>query len=98
VPAGFVCFSPNPKKGNRGPQGIARIVNGRYDTQSNNGKGSVQGPQIVEIRGFQVNVTPTGDTLPNASGPSLFPPYMTEIDIQGDMTDVDFEVPESPGT
>ena len=97
VPAGFICFSPDSKKGNRGPQGVARIINGRYDTKSN-GKGSVQGPQIVEIRGFEAHQSPTGDTLPNATGPPLFSPYMTEIDIQGDMTDVDFEVPEGPAS
>ncbi len=46
VPIGLVSFTPDAKKGNRGPQGVARIVDGTYTTKDG-GKGSVLGPQLV---------------------------------------------------
>ena len=33
VPAGEVLFSPDGRRGNKGPQGIAIIKDGRYDTE-----------------------------------------------------------------
>jgi len=50
VPAGPVIFEPDPKQGNIGPQGFAKIKDGKYQTES--GLGSVGGPVIVRITVF----------------------------------------------
>ena len=87
VPGGFVLFKPDTKKNNSGPQGHAQIVNGRYATTD---KGSVSGPQIVEIHGYSSAAGPQGDSL---FPPLLFPTYITEADIPDDSTTINFEVP-----
>ncbi|HBO43342.1 MAG TPA: hypothetical protein DD670_05295, partial [Planctomycetaceae bacterium] len=43
VPAGFVIFSPDASKHNSGPQGMAAIVNGKYDTRGTDGRAAVPG-------------------------------------------------------
>lgn len=100
VTSGIVCFTPDAKRGNHGPQGVARIVEGKFTT-SDRGKGAVSGPQIVEIRGFGTTASSKGDTeskvdtKPFAQGERLFPPYTVEIDIIDGATTFDFDVPES---
>lgn len=54
VPAGEIIFEPDGRAGNKGPQGFAQISNGRYDTGRD--KGSVGGPQIVRLRGYDAVV------------------------------------------
>ena len=87
VPGGFVLFRPDAKKNNSGPQGHAQIVNGKYMTTD---KGSVSGPQIVEIHGYSSAAGPQGDSL---FPPLLFPTYFTEADIPNESTTLNFEVP-----
>jgi hypothetical protein len=94
VTSGIVCFTPDAKRGNHGPQGIVRIVEGKFTT-TDRGKGAVSGPQIVEIRGFGAATSSKGDTKPFAQGERLFPPYTVEIDIADGATTFDFDVPES---
>src|SRR5690349_8103368 len=52
IPRGMVSFDPDVTKKNSGPQGFAPIVDGRYDTRAEKGKGSVVGPQIVIVKAF----------------------------------------------
>jgi hypothetical protein len=80
------------KRGNFGPQGIARIVDGKFAT-TDRGKGAVKGPQLVEVRGFGT-VAAAGDSTPFSRGKPLFAPYVTEIDITEGKTSFDIEVPE----
>lgn len=94
VPSGMISFTPDAAKGNRGPQGIARIIDGAYSTEDN-GKGSVLGPQLVEIRGLGGSGSGSGDALPFSSGKPLFPPYRTEVDVAEENATIDFEVPDS---
>ena len=47
VPAGQVIFEPDPAKGNTGPQGYARMKDGKFKTLSK--QGSVGGPVIVRL-------------------------------------------------
>src|SRR5262245_247161 len=71
VPAGEIYFDPDVAKGKDGPQGFARIENGRYDTR----KGGVPltaGPHVVRILGFDGNARPGADVL---YGKRLFPEY-----------------------
>ena len=52
IPYGEVLFTPDAEKKNSGPQGIAYIRDGRYDTGTLDGKGVAGGPTIVRVTGF----------------------------------------------
>ena len=52
IPYGDVLFTPDGAKGNSGPQGIAQIRNGRYDTDGAEGKGIGGGPTVIRVTGF----------------------------------------------
>src|SRR5262249_5206369 len=58
VPAGLVVISPDLSKKNDGPQGVAEIRNGRFDTRW--GKGVVGGPRRITVGGSE---TPDGKPL-----------------------------------
>jgi len=50
IPYGEVLFTPDAAQKNSGPQGIAPIRNGKYDT--GDGKGIAGGPTIIRVTGF----------------------------------------------
>ncbi len=50
---GEVLFTPDASKQNSGPQGIAYIRNGQYDTGIDGGKGIAGGPTIIRVTGFR---------------------------------------------
>ena len=52
VAYGDVLFTPDGAKGNSGPQGVAYINNGSYDTRNTDGKGIAGGPTVIHIRGL----------------------------------------------
>jgi len=93
VPAGTIIFEPDDSKGNEGPQGIAPIVQGRYDT-SQGGKGTVGGPHRVTILGCD-GVT-ISETSPQ--GKTLFEPYSTTAELPRAKGTVDFDVPAGGGS
>jgi hypothetical protein len=49
VPHGAVLFSPDTAKGNTGPQGIAEIKDGKYDTAGSRAPGIAGGATIVRV-------------------------------------------------
>ena len=49
---GDVLFTPDGAKKNSGPQGIAQIRDGKYDTALEGGKGVGAGPMVVRVTGF----------------------------------------------
>src|SRR2546421_7447906 len=49
---GDVLFTPDGAKGNKGPQGIALIRDGQYDTGASGGKGIAGGPTVIHVTGF----------------------------------------------
>ena len=49
---GDVLFTPDGAAGNDGPQGIAIIENGKFDTRGAEGKGAAGGPTVVKVNGF----------------------------------------------
>lgn len=90
VPAGEIYFDPDVTKGHDGPQGFARIKDGRYDTRES-GKALAAGPHVVRILGFD-GKTPPGQDLP--LGRALFPEYKSPADIPGLAgVSLDFRVP-----
>ena len=91
VKAGQVVFYPDRSKGNDGPQGIAEIHDGYFDTrQTLGGKGGPGGPVVVSIEGFDGK--PTAD---QPYGGALFPPYRVEVDLPRENTTKDFDIPAS---
>jgi hypothetical protein len=49
---GDVLFTPDGSKGNAGPQGIAQIRNGKFDTAAPDGKGIAGGPTVIRVTGL----------------------------------------------
>jgi hypothetical protein len=90
IPAGWVCFTPDTTKGNSGPQGVAQIREGTYDTDSRNGKGTIGGPMIVRIEGFDGQATAD---LPD--GRPIFAPYEMAVDLPRERSVKDIEIPAS---
>ena len=88
VPAGTIEFEPDGAAKNAGPQVVVAIKDGRYETPP--GKGTVGGPHIVRIFGY--------DGVPNIEGGSIegaaiFPPYETRLDLPKQSSTHDFDVP-----
>lgn len=50
--AGDILLTPDGTKGNFGPQGIAFIREGKYDTGVENGKGFAGGPTLIRVTGL----------------------------------------------
>jgi len=87
IPAGTIVFEPDSSKGNSGPQGVAQIVDGKFDT-SDGDKGPIGGPHIVRITGFA--------SLPESENDPvqpLFQEYNIEIDLPTESGPMDFKVP-----
>ena len=52
IPFGDVLFTPDGAQGNKGPQGIAAIRDGQYDTGAVEGKGFAGGPTVIRVTGL----------------------------------------------
>ncbi len=91
VPAGYVYFTPDASRGNKGPQGYAEINNGRYTTAAS-GKGTVGGPHKVRISGFD-GIPVQGHEQMLEKGRPLFTEYETTVDLPKESTAKDFAVP-----
>jgi hypothetical protein len=89
VPAGEIIFNPDVSKGKDGVQGFALIRDGAYDTGSPGGKGVGAGPHVVVIRGYDGK--PRGE-LP--FGAPLFPEREEKVELPGERTTRDFNVPD----
>jgi hypothetical protein len=60
IPYGEVVLTPDGSKKNAGPQGIAPIRDGRYDTGASGGKGIAGGPTVILVNGM---TGPGGKTI-----------------------------------
>jgi hypothetical protein len=60
IPYGEVVFTPDASKKNSGPQGIAPIRDGKFDTAAAGGMGIAGGPTIIRVNGMS---GPGGKTL-----------------------------------
>jgi hypothetical protein len=59
IASGDILFTPDGAKQNSGPQGIAKIRDGKFDTAAAEGQGIAGGPTVVRITGF----TPAGGRI-----------------------------------
>jgi len=82
MPFGEVLFTPDGAQNNSGPQGIAYIRDGKYDTSLNNGKGYAGGPTIVRVTGLS---RPDGGVICE---------YEYSVDLPRGETTLDIVVPE----
>jgi hypothetical protein len=83
IPYGDVLFTPDGAKGNSGPQGIAQIRDGRFDTAGADGKGIAGGPTVIRVTGL------------SGPGGKLLCEYEIQADLpRGDGTH-NIEVPKS---
>ncbi len=89
VPFGSIMFTPDSTKGNEGPQGIAAIVDGKFDTS--NGRGIVGGAHQITITGKSDNTVSQSEDS-SAKDNSLFKPYKTEFDFPKEDSTHDFIV------
>lgn len=78
VPAGTIYFDPDASKNNKGPQGFAQIVDGKFDT-SKGGLGHVGGPMKVRIVGLAA--APSGQTNDDSPKPGLFPDFVDRVEL-----------------
>jgi hypothetical protein len=91
VPAGIIVMNPDFSKGNDGPQGMAEIKAGRFDTRQLD-KGAPSGPVVLMIDGF--DGVAQGDLL---SGKPLFIGYKVQLDLPAEGSEQNIDVPESAG-
>ena len=91
VPSGVVYFSPDTKKGNRGPQGFALIKAGHYDTRAAKSKGCVTGPLVAVVQGC------TGEGISGTFpyGRPLFAPHELSLDVPAEGGELDLVIPDS---
>jgi hypothetical protein len=87
IPYGDVLITPDDAKKNSGPQGIASIRDGVYDTSGADGKGYGGGPAVMRVTGL------TGE------GGKLLCEWEFRVDLpQGDAThDLDLPAKAAPG-
>jgi hypothetical protein len=90
VPYGNITFEPDTDKGNHGPQGFAKIQDGKYDSDIA-GTGPSPGPQTVVIEGYPE----LGRERPG-QGRLIFN-FRTTWDLPVEDTSRDFEIPATAG-
>lgn len=86
VPSGSVVFTPDSKKGNSGPQGTAKIIDGHYDT-SRNGRGTVGGPHQVHV------IATEAMSAEDAELQGPLAEHTFDLDLPQDETTQDLEIP-----
>ncbi|MEY4613088.1 MAG: hypothetical protein RL179_1061 [Planctomycetota bacterium] len=79
---GDVIFTPDGSKSNSGPQGVAYINNGKFDTNGPEGKGIAGGPTVIHVRGL------------SAQGGRLICEYEWSVDLPRADGKYDIKVPK----
>ncbi len=91
LPAGSIMFEPDTSQGNSGPGAMAVVKNGKYATES--GKGTVGGPHIARITGYDGNPADGSEAELKPFGNVLFGPREFKLDIPKSASTHDFAVP-----
>lgn len=91
VPAGYITLSPDVKQGNSGPQGVAWIQAGKFDTSFENGRGAAPGAQVAQVFGYD-GINRSAD---HPWGAPLFVRYETTLTAQEPAAPVTLVVPDS---
>lgn len=91
VPAGYLTFAPDTAKGHTGPGAQADIRDGRYELPA--GQGTIGGPHVVTVYGFDGQPFDIGGGRQNPLGTPLFSGYRVEVDLPKQVATHDFAVP-----
>lgn len=91
VPFGSVLFLADADEGNTGPQGVAEIHDGKFNT-AQAGRGVVGGAYKVIVKGRSVRASAEDDEGQEAA--PLFVDYQTAAVFPEENTVQNFEVPE----
>jgi hypothetical protein len=83
---GDVVFTPDGSKQNSGPQAIAQIRDGKFDTAGPDGKGGAGGPTVVKV---------TVHSGPLDKGGKFICEYEYTVDLPRGDTTLNIEVPAS---
>jgi hypothetical protein len=83
IPFGEILFTPDGAQQNSGPQGIATIRDGKFDT-STAGLGIAGGPTVVRVTGF------------SEQGGKLLCEEELKVDLPRADSTQDFDVPPKP--
>jgi len=78
VPAGYMVIKPDVAAGNKGPGAAATINGGRYETRA--GRGTIGGPHIVTIVGFDGKEYAMNGGIANPMGKQIF-----KLDVKADL-------------
>ncbi|MHC2066109.1 hypothetical protein ACYFX5_01425 [Bremerella sp. T1] len=90
IPLGMIIFSPDGAEGNAGPQCIAKIKDGKFETDGV--KGHVGGPHRVDL--FATDGIPAMiDGAMDEKGTALFTPYQTSLTLPSEDGTISIEVP-----
>lgn len=89
--AGYITFNPDSTKGNTGPQGIALIADGVFDTRLKGGRGVSPGDQILDVSGYDGMNTTEDSPL----GRLVFVGYKRAESINNDNFNLDIEIPKN---
>lgn len=94
IPNGLITLEPDFTKGHTGPQGVATIRDGRFDTDSPGGRGIIGGPHRVRIEGYRGEAIDPDLADPSVTSKSevLIKNYETEVDFPEGETTHDFAV------
>lgn len=78
VPAGYLVIKPDVAAGNKGPGAAATINDGRYQTRA--GRGTIGGPHIVTIVGFDGKEYTMEGGIANPMGKQIF-----KVDVKANL-------------
>ena len=92
VPYGSVLFVADADEGNTGPQGVAAIEDGKFDT-AKAGRGVVGGAYTVIIKGRSTQSSQEEDE--GGADPPLFSDFQTTAVFPQENSVQKFEVPEN---
>jgi hypothetical protein len=82
VKTGTVYFTPDSSKDNKGPQGVAQIVDGQYSTEAEGGKGHVGGPHKLSISTPEFNYeAPQAFDMPKEQSEQKFDLKKSEVKL-----------------
>ncbi len=91
LPDGYITFEPDNSKGASGGPGRTKITNGKYDTRNADSVGTLGGPHVVRIDGFDSKTTKGGGgEIPTPT--MLFTGFTSKEDLPKENTTKDFNV------
>ncbi|MCA8988284.1 MAG: hypothetical protein KDA78_11610 [Planctomycetaceae bacterium] len=91
---GQVEFLPDVEKGNDGPRGVAEIIDGKYDTSANGGRGFIGGAAILKITALKQRPPEVADETQEVPPvESICVAFPMEMSLEEKSTTIDLKIP-----